>query len=690
MKFSKLISFVLILIKVVSGQTLSPIPTEEGTKFFYLPDRNFNIYSVSVAGSFNNWDKDQFKMEMNPTDSIWSVVVKLTPGVEYHYKLVLNDTLWITDLNAPNVTEDEWRNGIIIPQKYGAPFIQEMFPPQNKRVSEVPLITIRFGTFESEIDPASIKLFFNDELIPFVFKNENSSVTASIDTSIKDGEHKIFISFADKNGKENPGYVSRFFLDRYINDIVTPSFYDSAIMYEIFIRTFCDSDGDGIGDIKGLTSKLDYLKNELQTDALWLMPWNESSTIHGYNVVDYYSIEKDYGTKEDYFTFLKEAKKRNIKVIMDFVINHTDSLHPFFLDAYKNPGSKYSNWYQFRNKENTDWNHFGVDRKMPKLNFDNREVQDYFIEVAKYWLDPDGNGDFSDGVDGFRCDAAKEVPHQYWNRFRNEVKQINPDVFLLGEVWDNANFLIPFFKEEFDMLFDYPLFYALERYFKSNDINSFHKTLIEQREIFPAGFQMTRFLSNHDNNRSLSMFDGDIDKLKQALAIIFSLPGMPMIYYGDEIGLEGKLPPENVRQQMDWQKVANQIEDSISILSFHKKLIQLRKSNKEFSARDDKKNESLFFLPDTSGKLLAYVRTDDVGASLVIINNSGTGIKNAVFDLNGLKNIIGINADELLSHKKLSEKFGAMKITSFEIVDKFLNLHNLYLENGGFTIIKLK
>ena len=187
MKFSKLISFVLILIKVVSGQTLSPVPTEEGTKFFYLPDRNFNIYSVSVAGSFNNWDKDQFKMEMNPTDSIWSVVVKLTPGVEYHYKLVLNDTLWITDPNAPNVTEDEWRNGIIIPQKYGAPFIHEMFPPQNKRVSEIPLLTIKLGTFESEIDPASIKLFFNDETIPFVFKNENSSVSASIDSSIKDG-----------------------------------------------------------------------------------------------------------------------------------------------------------------------------------------------------------------------------------------------------------------------------------------------------------------------------------------------------------------------------------------------------------------------------------------------------------------------------------------------------------------------
>jgi glycosidase len=678
------------LIRIVSGQNLSPVPTEEGTRFFYLNDRGFYVNSVAVAGSFNSWDKNQFKMEMNPTDTIWSVVVKLTPGVEYHYKLVLNDTLWITDPNAPNVTEDEWRNGIIIPQKYGAPFIHKMFPPQNKRVSEIPVIKIVLGTYESSIDPKSVNIFLNDEKLPFIFDYESSSVITSIDTSINDGEHKIFISFKDKNGNENPGHVSRFFLDRYINDIITPSFYDSAVMYEIFIRTFCDSDGDGIGDFNGLTSKLDYLKNQLQIDVLWLMPWNESSTVHGYNVVDYYSIEQDYGTKEDYFTFLKEAKKRNIKVIMDFVINHTDSLHPFFLDAYMNPVSKYSKWYQFRNNENSDWNHFGIDRQMPKLDFDNREVQDYFLEVAKYWLDPDGNGDFSDGVDGFRCDAAKEVPHQYWNRFRNEVKKINPDVLLLGEVWDNANFLIPFFKEEFDMLFDYPLFYAMERFFNNNDINSIHKTLIEQREIFPTGFQMTRFLSNHDNNRALSMFDGNVDKLKQALAILFTLPGMPMIYYGDEIGLEGKLPPENVRQEMDWQKVDSQIEIENSILNFHKKLVQLRKNNNEFTARNDRKNESYSILTDTSKKLLAYLRTDDDNISLVIINNSGDDIKNAVFKMNGLKDFIGLNPNELLSYKKMSEKLGAMKITSFEIVDKFLNLHNIYLENGGFTIIKLK
>ncbi|MBS4000690.1 MAG: hypothetical protein KGZ71_09425, partial [Desulfobulbaceae bacterium] len=180
MKLSKHFLVLFIFLRIVSAQPLSPVPTEEGTRFFYLNDRGFSVNSVAVAGSFNNWDKNQFKMEMNPTDTIWSVIVKLTPGVEYHYKLVLNDTLWITDPNAPNVTEDEWRNGIIIPQKYGAPFIREMFPPQNKRVSEIPVIKIVLGTYESSIDPKSVNIFLNDEKLPFIFDYESSSVIASI------------------------------------------------------------------------------------------------------------------------------------------------------------------------------------------------------------------------------------------------------------------------------------------------------------------------------------------------------------------------------------------------------------------------------------------------------------------------------------------------------------------------------
>ena len=678
------IKFLVIFAIYIHPQSLSPIPSATGTEFFFKPE-TISIHRVAISGSFNNWAPAQYLMEYDGEEKVWRGTVPLTPGVEYHYKFVLNDTLWITDPNAPNVTEDEWRNGIIIPKEYGIPYIKSIFPPDNKRLTKIPGIKAVLSGYRSPVDARSIRVLFDGEEIKHSFNCETSELTVVPDTGIEDGEHEVVISFADEEGKTNKGVTSRFFLDRYISKIQTPGFYDSAIMYEVFIRKFSDSDGDGTGDFEGLRSRLDYLRNELNIDAIWLMPFNESTTEHGYNVVDYFSIETDYGSKEDYREFLRDAKERGIKVIMDFVINHTDSTHPFFLDAYRNPGSKYSDRYQFRNGENSDWNHFGIDRKMPKLNFDNPEVQDYFTEAAKYWMDPNGDGDFGDGVDGFRCDAAKEVSHKFWNRFRKEVKRINQEILLLGEVWDNPNFMIPFFKEEFDMLFDYPLFYAMERYFKTNDAGGIARTLTEQRDIFPAGFQMVRFLSNHDNNRALSKVGENTDKLKQALAIIFTLPGTPMIYYGDELGLTGTLPPENVRQDFDRVKLSKLEKEEGSIYNFYRKMTKLRKENNIFMERDDAVNKSVSF-PEAKGSgLLGYVRYRGSERVGVFVNNSGERVSSPKFNFSDVQ--FTREGYEVLD--KYKTDLDGMKLRAVENPGQLI-LENVRIENGGYLIIKLK
>lgn len=664
----------------VFPQGLNPVPVKEGTKFFYKSSYPFKVNSVAVAGSMNNWRKDADRMIFNPADSIWSTVIKLAEGIEYSYKLVINDSLWITDPNAPNVTEDEWKNGLIVPQKYGSPFVEKAFPAPGQRLNYVPKIKILLKGTESQIDPASVSVKFNGA--PWKFTLVESELTVLPDKKLKDGEHKLEISFADRNGNRNDNYTLKFFLDRYIKKITTPKFYDGAVMYEIYIRSFADGNNDGIGDFRGLTSKLDYLKNSLGVNTLWLMPFNESTTEHGYNVVDYYSIEKDYGTFDDYQNFLKEAKKRGMKVLMDFVINHTDSTHKFFLDAYKNPDSKYSKWYQFVAKDNSDWKHFGVERKMPKLDFENSEVQDYFIKAARYWIDPNGDGDFRDGVDGFRCDAAKEVPHQFWNRFRKEIKGINKNILLLGEVWDNANFLIPFYKDEFDMLFDYPFYYALDRYFQYNDINTLSSKVTELKKIYPAGFQSVRFLANHDNNRAYDKLS-DENKLKQAMFIIMTMPGTPMIYYGDETGLRGKLPPENVRQKMDWAAADEQLKDKESILSFYNGLTALRNKYSILSKRDDGQKESLVFLNDEAKKILAYLRYYGDKKFIALVNNSGRSIDS--IKLNSSKIIKQISSiDEVYSSSKTKNKI------SFNINKDYIFLNNLNMSNGSFKLIELK
>lgn len=669
----------------VSGQNLPPLPVPGGTLFRYTND-TLKLNSVAVAGPFNDWKKNANVFSYNPEKKYWECVVKLKPGTEQFYKLVLNDNIWITDPSAPDVTEDEWRNGIVIPQEYGAPYVVSQQPARNKRIEKLSGFTFTLKSDKGVINPASIKVLLNGKKQKFAFNKKTSVLSVQPPGNLKDGEHTLVLSFADTQGNLNSGYETRFFLDRYIQNIATPAFYDSSIMYEVFIRKFRDSNGDGIGDFNGLTASLGYLHDTLGVNVLWLMPFNPSPTEHGYSITDYYSIEPALGTFGDYLNFLKEAKKRNMRVLMDFVINHTDSIHPFFLSAYKNPQSKYSAWFQFTNKENSDWKHFGVERKMPKLEFNNPEVQEYFLKVASFWLDPNKDGKFDDGIDGFRCDAAKEVPHTYWNKFRKFVKHIRSDVFILGEVWDNARYLIPFFKEEFDALFDYPHYYSFREVTRNRDAAYYSARVDELATLYPSGHQLVRFLSNHDNPRPIT-FSGSYDNFVQGLGLIFSMPGIPMIYYGDELGYTGDLPPENVRQNFEWNKLHSAND---TIFALYKELIQVRKSQPVLSARNDKKSRSLDFLSGDFS-LLGFLRYNSDAAYAVVANLGDTKIKDAVFMYNGPAQIPASGIfTPVFQYKGGTGRFGAVRVESFSYDGKTLQLNNLYLEPGGYAIVKLR
>lgn len=680
-----LILFILLNLTSAQELILSPHPVPDGTRFSFSQSQiqklndpelkklyNLNITSISVAGSFNQWRKNDFLMIFDSSKQIWFVDIKLKPGIEYHYKFVINDSIWITDPNAPDVTEDEWRNGILIPVDFYSPYVIEVNPPFGKRITEIKPFTCKLIGREGKIDKSSIKVFLDGKPVRYIFDEKTQTLKVNLPRNLSEGEHQILIQFTDEKGNRNDGYLTKFFVDRFNAKIKTPEFYDTAIVYEIFIRKFNDSDGDGIGDFNGLTQKLDYLK-ELGIDALWLMPYNESSKEHGYNVIDYYAIEKDYGTMDDYLNFLRECKKRNIKVIKDIVINHCDTAFIYFSDAKNNPSSKSSDWFQFVDSLNSDWRHFGIEKDMPKFNFENHEVQNYFINFVKYWMDPNGDGNFDDGIDGIRCDAAKEIPHQFWNKLRKEIKKIRPDFLILGEVWDGLNYLIPFFEDEFDMLIDYPVYYAFQRFFDGSDFKSIEKTLLQQREVYPPNFQMLRFLSNHDNHRALSLFNEDTLKFYQSLVLLFTLPGTPMIYYGDEIGLTGRTPPENVRQKMEWEKINDN-----KILDLHKELIKLRKTNPALSIRDDSKIKSIQFLETDHPEVLAYLRYDRKDNFLILINNSNKRINDLSIKNFNQKNKTGLvifALSEFMSRKK-NFNYG-------------ISLNDIRMKPGEAFIIKL-
>ncbi|WP_241498944.1 alpha-amylase family glycosyl hydrolase [Rufibacter ruber] len=357
-----------------------------------------------------------------------------------------------------------------------------------------------------------------------------------------------------------------------------------GITYEIFVQSFADSNGDGIGDIKGMTSKLDYLQN-LGVGAVWLMPINPSPSYHKYDVTDYYGIHPDYGTLEDFKEFTREAHKRNIKVVIDMVLNHSSSKHPWFLDAVKNENSPYREYYVWTHKddpqtqkdgrptgadsdntrhwhqvEGSDYLYYGYFYGgMPDLNFDSPKLRAEVFKIGKYWLT-------EMGVDGFRLDAARHIfpderphdNHQWWVYFLNEMKKAKKDVYLVGEVWAPADIVGPYLKG-LPALFNFDMGFAITKAVneeQAGDLVANHKKIRAFYQSVNPEYVDATFLTNHDQNRIMSAVNGDLHKAKMAAALLLTLPGSPYLYYGEEIGMTGKKPDEKIREPFLWDRKA--------------------------------------------------------------------------------------------------------------------------------------
>jgi len=443
-----------------------------------------------------------------------------------------------------------------------------------------------------------------------------------------------------------------------------------GVNYEVFVRSFADSNGDGIGDFNGLTARLDYLK-ELGVGGIWLMPIMPSPTYHKYDVVDYKAVDPEYGSKEDFQKLVEEAHKRGIRILVDLIVNHTGSDHPWFKGAIQGKDNPYRDYYVWANKDSiqeqisrkttsldsdniTQWHPVNGDTLsehyygffwggMPDLNLDNPKVRQEFVEIGKYWL-RDMN------VDGFRLDAAKHIfptdraadNHAFWIWFREEMQKIKPDVYLVGEVWSNAKDVAPYLKG-LPALFNFDMGYAITSVViagkdtidlinKYKEINDFYNK--NTREFMDA-----TFLKNHDQNRILSELDGDKEKARVAAGILFTLPGTPYVYYGEEIGMVGVKPDEYIREPFIWDVNGNdkmqtsweaprysndqtvvpfmkQKEDPSSLYNFYRRFIQYRNSSNVLTYG------GIDTTPINIRELVSFIREKDGEKRLVIHNIS--------------------------------------------------------------------
>ena len=442
------------------------------------------------------------------------------------------------------------------------------------------------------------------------------------------------------------------------------------VCYEIFVRSFADSNGDGLGDINGITAKLDYLKN-LGVDALWLTPVSKSPSYHKYDVADYKSIDAEYGTLDDYKRLIQEAHKRGILIFKDFVINHSSSEHPWFLAAKSSTSSPYRAYYNWLppktidslgiatreaaggSWELTPW-HFakpGDSEKyyglfsgmMPDLNFDNPKLRQEIYQIGKWWLT-------EVGVDGFRLDAAKHIypdweapkSHAFWQEFRREMTSAKPNVYLIGEVWTTADKVAPYFKG-LPANFGIDAHLMLHRILKTGKDEGLVKKLVTDYQTYAnanPNFIDATILSNHDGTRIGTIVGNELNKMKVAANLLFTLPGEPYVYYGEEIGMLGDKPDENIREPFLWtaqsadkvrptwmtarfstdasvQPLSTQEKDPGSLYNHYKKLIAFRKSQPALSQVIPANIQEIDIHQDG---IIAFVRPHSSGNLLIIQN----------------------------------------------------------------------
>ncbi|HSM55705.1 MAG TPA: maltose alpha-D-glucosyltransferase [Candidatus Sulfomarinibacteraceae bacterium] len=401
---------------------------------------------------------------------------------------------------------------------------------------------------------------------------------------------------------------------------MSDNWYQEAVFYELYLRAFCDSDGDGHGDLRGAMQRLDHVKS-LGVDCVWILPMYPSPLKDdGYDVADYYDIHPDYGTLEDFRAFLDEAHARGLRVIIDLVMNHTSDQHPWFQEARRDPQSPYHDYYVwsetgeeyadariiFLDYEESNWTYDEVAGKyfwhrfyssQPDLNYDNPAVHEEMFRIIRFWLDM--------GVDGFRADAVpylyeregtncENLPetHAFLKKVRKMMDEEYPDRVFIAEANQWPEDVIRYFGDgdQFHMCFHFPimprLYMALKQHDKTPIID-----ILERTPDLPEGAQWLTFLRNHDEltlemvtpeerewmweqyapdprmrlnqgirRRLTPLVDNDRRKWLLLHALLLSLPGTPIIYYGDEIGMGDNiwLPDRHgVRTPMQWSAERN-------------------------------------------------------------------------------------------------------------------------------------
>ena len=476
----------------------------------------------------------------------------------------------------------------------------------------------------------------------------------------------LFVSSCEKNDEIKLNIID----DKYRN------------WYEVFVYSYYDTNNDGIGDLNGVTEKLDYIM-EMGFNGIWLMPIHPSPTYHKYDVINYYEIDEIYGTLNDFKRLIDEAHKRGIKVILDLVINHTSSNHPWFKEACEyivengEVGGKYGQYYNFTLQGGTGFSNVNGSSYyyesrfwsgMPDLNLNSDEVKNEIIDIMEYWM-------IEYAVDGFRLDAVtsyytgnenKNIAFLSW--LNNEAKNIKDDCYIVGEAWLNSdNEINRYYESGIDSFF---LFTGAQgtgtiaNIVKQQSGVSLGKLMLDLQNSY-EGKIVAPFLGNHDTMRPGSFMPGE-EKVKMAAGILSMMNGSIFVYYGEEIGMISKdglnsdpykriamhwesesiynglcyMPPENIHVDETYYyypSLEEQYDDKDSILNYYKKAMQLRNIFPSIA------RGVVEYYPSSENNYICVITKTYLNERITIVFNLDSFEQNVAFDLDelGASKIVG-------------------------------------------------
>ncbi len=589
---------------------------------FRFVDATGAAHSVAVAGTFNGWNKNANPLTKAPDGNTWTTTLPLEPGV-YQYKFVLDDATWQADSAAPVFDDGNGnRNSLLTVRPHGydtrpgvigdglitgsavrhAPISRDVARLDARHVR----LTLR--TRRDDVRAGALILFENGRRreLPLVRRNQDALFDYWRAVAPLPARGPLRYAFRLQDGPSPRWYDARDWLvtptftpQWFVLDparfpvFAVPDWARDAVFYQIFPDRFANGDptNDGSnpipwggppdssrymgGDLKGVLQHFDYLR-DLGVNALYFNPLFAARSSHGYDTTDYHRVDPHYGDNDQFRALVEKAHQRGWRVILDGVFNHTGVDFAGFRSLQTDgENSPYRQWYfvrgfpiEVRNGQTNYVGWFGTPW-MPKLNVANPDTRRYLLDVGTRWI-TDAH------IDGWRLDAADEVKPDFWQDFRKAVRRADPNAYLVGEIWGDAGAWLQ--GDQFDAAMNYRWRGAALDFFVFDKAapSAFDARLARIRDDYPpaATSVMFNMLGSHDTERLRTLCRNDRDRERQAVLFQMTYPGVPNIYYGDEIGLEGGRDPDN-RRGMEWDAT----QQDAQTLTFYRDLLRLRRDH---------------------------------------------------------------------------------------------------------------